>query len=65
MRTIIDPPPSARCDHCRGELRLKQVTEATSRDFDLVEELFVCAECGREQRYTTRHDHNSPHLKSR
>jgi len=29
MRTIVQPPPSTRCDLCGGELRLKLVESAS------------------------------------
>ena len=64
MRTLVDPPPSQRCNHCDGELRFKQVIESTSRDVDLVGEVFVCVNCSREQVYTVRRDHNMGHLKA-
>jgi uncharacterized protein with PIN domain len=62
MRTIIQPPPSSRCDHCGGELRLKLI-EAADRGLDLECEIFVCANCGREQSLTVSRDHKQPHLK--
>ena len=62
MRTLVEPPPSQRCDHCGGELRLKQVTESTSGSPDLDEEIFVCVKCGREKAYAMSHDRYQPHL---
>jgi uncharacterized protein with PIN domain len=47
MRTLVQPPPSSHCDLCSGELRLKRV-EAANRTLDLENEIFVCANCGRE-----------------
>jgi uncharacterized protein with PIN domain len=62
MRTLIQPPPSSRCDLCSGELRLKLI-EPANRTLDLENEIFVCAICGREQSYIVEHDHNMPHPK--
>ncbi len=62
MRTLVQPPPSSRCDLCGGELRLKLI-ESANRTLDLENEIFVCANCGREQSYTVDHDHNMPHIK--
>jgi uncharacterized protein with PIN domain len=47
MRTLVQPPPSTHCDLCGGELRFKRV-EAANRTLDLENEIFVCANCGRE-----------------
>jgi hypothetical protein len=62
MRTIIQPPPSSRCDQCGGELRLKLI-EAADRGLDLEYEILVCANCGRERSLTVSHDHKIPHTK--
>ena len=62
MRTLVEPPPSSRCELCGGELRLKQV-ESANRALDLDREIFVCAKCGREQSYTVEHNHTMPHPK--
>jgi hypothetical protein len=62
MRTLVEPPPSSRCDLCGGELRFKLIESAKS-EFDLHKEIFVCAKCGYEQSYTLSHDHNVPHPK--
>jgi hypothetical protein len=62
MRTLVQPPPSSRCDDCGGELRLKLI-ETANRTLDLENEIFVCAICGREQSYTMEHDHTMPHTK--
>ena len=59
MRTITQPPPSSRCDQCGGELRLKLI-EAADRGLDLEYEIFVCANCGREQSLTVSHDRRMP-----
>lgn len=56
MRTLVQPPPSSRCDHCDGELRLKTI-ESANRSLDLDCETFVCEKCGREQCFTVNHDH--------
>jgi hypothetical protein len=62
MRTITKPPPSSHCDQCGGELRLKHI-EVADRGLDLECEIFVCANCGREQSLTMSHDHQVPHTK--
>ena len=64
MRTHVEPPPAARCERCRGELRLKKPIESVSDAFDLDEEIFVCVKCGREQTYIVSHNHYEPHLKT-
>jgi uncharacterized protein with PIN domain len=61
MRTLVQPPPSSRCDLCGSELRLKQVDSA-NRTLDLDNEIFVCTKCGREQAYTVKHDHTARHI---
>ena len=55
MRTITQPPPSSRCQQCDGEIRLKLI-EAADRGLDLEYEIFVCANCGREQSLIVSHD---------
>jgi uncharacterized protein with PIN domain len=60
MRTLVEPPPSTRCDLCGGELRLKQI-ESANVTLDLDNEIFVCAKCGREQSYTVNHNHSVRH----
>ena len=62
MRTITQPPPSSRCKQCGGELRLRLI-EAADRGLDLEYEIFACANYGREQSLTVRHDHKMPHIK--
>ena len=62
MRPITKPPPSSQCDNCGGELRLKLI-EAADPGLDLENEIFVCANCGREQSLTVSHDHKMPHIK--
>jgi predicted RNA-binding Zn-ribbon protein involved in translation (DUF1610 family) len=50
MRTLIDLPPSLRCDVCNGELRLKKIEQDTSPlESDIT--TFVCAKCGRVKLY--------------
>jgi hypothetical protein len=61
MRTITQPPPSSRCDQCGGELRLKLI-EPANRTLDLENEIFVCANCGREGSCTVSHNHNVSHM---
>lgn len=60
MRTLVEPPPSSRCNVCGGELRLKQV-ESANRALDLDSEIFVCIKCGREQSCTVSRDRNVRH----
>ena len=61
MRTITQPPPSSRCEQCGGELRLKRI-EAADLGLDLEYEIFVCANCRREQSLTVSHNHSTPHI---
>ena len=63
MRTLIEPPPSMRCDNCHGELRFKQLVEAADGTSDLNEEIFICVRCGCEKVFIVHHDHNMPHIK--
>jgi hypothetical protein len=62
MRTLVEPPPSSRCDLCGGELRLKLIEPANGRP-DLEEEILACVNCGQEQSNIVKHDHNMPHTK--
>ena len=59
MRTLVQPPPSSRCDLCGGELRLKLI-EPDIHTLDSDNEIFTCVKCGLEQSYTVEHDHNTP-----
>ena len=61
MRTLVQPPPSSRCELCGGELRLKQVESANST-LDLDNEIFVCVKCGHEQACTVSHNHTARHM---
>jgi uncharacterized protein with PIN domain len=63
MRTLVQPPPSSRCDLCGGELRLKQI-ECANRTLELDNEVFVCEKCGRERSYTVNHDRTLPDPKA-
>jgi hypothetical protein len=65
MRPLIEPPPRLLCDHCHGELRLKQLIQSADGTLDLDTEIFVCVKCGHEHSWTVRHDHYAPHLKTR
>ena len=51
MRALVEPPPSTRCALCGGELRLKLI-ESANQILDLVNNIYVCAKCGREKTYT-------------
>jgi hypothetical protein len=58
MRTLVDPPPSLRCDLCNGELRLKKIEQDTS-PFESEITTFVCAKCGRVKLYRVSRDPRS------
>ncbi len=58
MRTLVEPPPSARCNLCGGELRLMLI-EPTHHAAALDNEIFVCAGCRREHSYTVSRDPRS------
>jgi hypothetical protein len=60
MRTLVQPPPSTYCKLCGGELRLKRVKRA-NRILDLENEIFVCANCGRELSCIVDHDRYAGH----
>jgi hypothetical protein len=47
MRTLVQPPPSTRCNRCSGELRLKGL-EPDDGPTESMKEIFVCATCGHE-----------------
>ena len=57
MRTLVEPPPTSRCQHCGGELRLKKI-ESANRTLDLDNEIFVCIKCGSEQTCAVNHNHS-------
>jgi hypothetical protein len=61
IRTLVEPPPSSRCDFCGGELRLKQI-ESANRTLDLDYEIFVCVKCDREQTCIVSHNHTVRHM---
>jgi len=63
MRTLVEPPPSSRCELCGGELRLMLI-EPANRELDLEDEIFVCVNCGHEEAYIVKHNHNMPHSKA-
>jgi hypothetical protein len=44
MRTLVEPPPSSRCDLCGGELRFKLIESAKS-EFDLHKEIGAVMNC--------------------
>ena len=70
MRTLVEPPPSSRCDLCGGELRLKLIEsanrtldiESANHTLDLDNEILVCVKCGHEQSYTVSHNHTARHI---
>lgn len=47
MRTLVQPPPSTRCNRCSGELRLKRL-ELDHRPIESMKEIFACASCRNE-----------------
>jgi hypothetical protein len=53
MRTLVQPPPSLRCELCGGELRFKRIANRVN---GLDNEIFVCVNCGHEQIYVVAHD---------
>lgn len=59
MRTLVEPPPSSRCNLCGGELLFKLI-ESANHTLDLDNEIFVCVQCGREHSYIVRHDRRMP-----
>ncbi len=63
MRTLVEPPPSSRCDVCGGELLLKLI-ESANPTLELDNQIFVCVKCGREQSFTVRHDRKMPNPKA-
>jgi hypothetical protein len=63
MRTLIEPSSSLHCDHCRGELRFRELIDPGTGTPDLDEEIFVCVKCGREKTFIVHHDHNIPQLR--
>src|ERR1019366_1607654 len=64
MRTLVEPPPSSRCDRCSSELRLKLI-ESANLTLDLENEIFVCVKCGVEQSCTVSHNRNVGHMPER
>ena len=55
MRRLVDPLPSLRCEHCRGELLLKAV-EPDEPVFGTDIAIYHCAACGRETSRRVLHD---------
>lgn len=55
MRTLVQPPPSLRCDLCQGELRFKRI-DPDGPLLELDYEVFVCMKCGHERTYRAKHD---------
>jgi hypothetical protein len=60
MRTLVEPPPSSRCDVCHGELLIKRI-DRDEPFFELDAEILVCAKCGREQSYVVSRDRYAAH----
>jgi hypothetical protein len=61
MRSLVEPPPSLRCERCHGELRFKQI-EPDAPVFDREVEIFVCIECGRVHALRMIHNPYAAHL---
>lgn len=59
MRPMTPLPPSARCHHCGGELRLKTIEDA-GPGIDMDVEIVTCVRCGFEQEITIAHDQHIP-----
>jgi hypothetical protein len=55
MRTLVEPPPTAHCTHCGGELQLKTI-EVANRTLDLENQILLCVKCGREHACTVNHN---------
>ena len=55
MRSIVEPPPSALCDRCGGQLSLKSVDPAHSI-FGSRRNVFVCGGCGQVRSFVVRTD---------
>jgi len=51
---LVAPPPTLHCDHCGGELRLRQVE--ADRHSERQSEVFVCISCGRQRTFTVSLD---------
>jgi hypothetical protein len=64
MRTLVPPPPSQRCDICRGELRLKAIEPVEPLFLEMDIEMFVCARCGHEQSHRVGRNHYAAHTAS-
>jgi DNA-directed RNA polymerase subunit RPC12/RpoP len=60
MRTLVQPPPSTHCGRCGGELLLKLV-ESANLILNSENEIFVCANCGREVSFIVSHDKYGGH----
>jgi hypothetical protein len=61
MRRTVEPPPTASCDRCGGQLALKRVDAAHSI-FGSSSNVFVCSSCGVERAFVVRNDTDRPHL---
>jgi hypothetical protein len=64
MRPLNTPPPSSRCTHCNGELRLK-VAEHAERTPGFQSQTYVCATCGCELGCLAGHDRYGAHSRVR
>ena len=60
MRNLVQPLPSTRCEHCKGELLFKRI-ESELPALDMEVQLFVCAKCGRERLRKLIHERYTAH----
>jgi hypothetical protein len=60
MRRLVEPIPSLRCEHCRGELLFQGVGQGNPA-FAMDIAIYHCAACGRETSRQVIHDHYTPH----
>jgi DNA-directed RNA polymerase subunit RPC12/RpoP len=60
MRRLVEPLPSPRCEHCRGELLFRGV-EVDDPAFETDIAIYHCAACGRESSRRVIHDPYTPH----
>jgi DNA-directed RNA polymerase subunit RPC12/RpoP len=64
MRNLVEPLPSAHCEHCNGELLFKRI-ETDDPALDLEVQIFVCAKCGREHSRKLIHEPYTAHTAGR
>lgn len=54
MRKIVEPPPSSKCGHCGGWLKLKRID--SNFTIGVNSQVFSCAMCGVDRVFTARRD---------